>query len=453
MANEILVKSSVVSVKKEGTFGVDPTADATNVIRVADIEVDDEYEKESWDEIANTKDSKADLWGNEKTPGSIKLNMRASGTAGTAPEGDPLYECAFGEKHAYTGSTVAASSDTDTINVDAGDGSNFAVNDIIACIVPTATTFTTGSGSTTTSIVLTATTGLAVGDIVQVPNSDGTALIEATEVTVVASGSITVSPALTAAPDASMTVKKAGIEFTRVTAITTDALTVAPALSAAPDTYSQIRSGVTYKCTLSDLPSFFLDFWRGNVVHETYGGNKESEFSLDIQSGKIIQPSFTFEGIIGTKTLAAYGLGTPTFNSEIPIVAVSQNIKLGGSTVRCDKFAIKVANEIYDDQDISTSGIVAKIHTGRTVSGSFSSLYRSLDFFTAFKNHTSVAGVIALGEGGSLMKGKAVAIILPKMRYEETPLKATDKLYQYDVTYKAENSEVGQEDSICMAFL
>ena len=257
MANEALVRKSTLAIKKETTFNTDPTVASTDVVRVADFDIDGEYEEEKYTEISNTKDGTPELRGASKVPGSVSINMRASGAEGTAPEGSALYEGAFGLVETSTADVVGASASTTAIPV--ADGSHFHVNDILACIIPTATTFTVDTGSTTTVIELTSVTGLAVGDIIQVPNGAGTALIEAVEITVIntTNKSVTVSPAVTTAPEAATTVKKASIEFTRVTALTTDTdiLTVSPALSAAPDQYTDIRAGVNYKFTLSDLPS------------------------------------------------------------------------------------------------------------------------------------------------------------------------------------------------------
>jgi|GEM_PF-4580573 len=455
MANEALVRKSTLAIKKELSFNADPVAESGNVIRVADFELDGEYDQESYTEISNTKDGTPELRGASKAPGNISINMRASGAEGTAPEGDVLYEGSFGTKKTSTADVVGASASTTAIPV--ADASHFHVNDVLACIIPTVTTFTVDTGSTTTTIELTSVTGLAVGDIVQVPNGDGTALIEAVEITGInaTDKNITISPAVTTVPEVATTVKKASIEFTRVTALDTDTdvLTVSPALSAAPDRYTDLRSSVNYQFSLSDLPSFWIDLWRGDVVHEEYGGNKVDSLEINFETGKVIVPKFSFNGVSFNKETGSYGLGAPSFNDEVPVVAKNMRVLIGGSSHNCDKFSFKISNEIYDDKDLTTDGIGQKIHTARTVEGSFSELYRSLAIYTAFKNDTQSTAIIVCGRDGKVTAGNAIVLIVPAMRYIKTPITKDNNLFKYDVSYKAMNGLVGSEDAAVLAFL
>ena len=456
MANEALVKKSIVAVKKESKFNTDPTISSTNVIRVAEINVNDEYEQIKWDEVVNTKDEMPALRGAESVSGDITINMRSCATEGAAPEGDVLYECALGSKSQSTASTCAASCTTTLIKVKAGDGSKFAVGDALAVIIPTATTYTTTSGSTTTVIKFANDPAdFAIGDVVQVPNGAGTSLIEATQITAIdhSAKTITVSPALTGAPDSGVTVKKATIEVTWITSKSTDDLSISPTLSAAPDQYTDLRAGTFYKFTLNDLPSFWLTYWRGDVVEENYGGNKISQLEMDLTIGQIVKPKFTFGGVSCTKASGSYSLGSPTLTSGYPLVAMSQSIKIGGTTYNCDRFNLRITNEIYDDKDITSSGIKQKIHTGRKVEGSFSLLHRSLDIYEMFKNETTAEAVIIIGRNG-FVTGQCVALRIPKMKFVKTPVGADNKLFKYDVSWEADIGTVGSEDTITsLAFL
>lgn len=453
MANEANVRESVIAIKKESTFNTDPTIAATDVIAVADIEIDDEYNEEDYTEITNTKEDPPGLRSTEKTPGSITLNLRTCQTAGTAPEGDVLYESALGDKVQSTASVCGAGSSTSVVNVKTGDGDHFHEDDLLAVIVPTATTYTTDTGSSTTSIILTATpSSFSVGDVIQVPNGDGTALLEATQITAINSKTLTVSPALTGAPNVSMTVKLASIEIVRIDEIATDALTVSPVLTAAPDQYSDLRAGTFYKPTLDELPSFWLNFWRGNVVLEEYGGVKVDKLDIDIQAGKIIQPKFSFGGVSCVKAAGTYGLADPTLVDDDPIVALNQSIKVGGTVYNCNKFAVGIENEIYNEEDINSEGLSNKIQTGRKVSGSFSMLYRSLTAYTAFKNATTSEVIIVIGKNDGLMKGNVVVIWLPRIRYTKAPIKADSKIYKYDIAWETIR-KVGRENSVIIGFL
>lgn len=453
MANEATVRKSTLAIKKEATFNTDPVVTSANVIRVSDFDLDGEYDQESYTEIRNSKDGTPKLRGAGKAPGNISINMRAAITEGDAPEGDQLFEGAFGLKEVSTADTVGADSTTELINV--SSGLHFNENDVLACIIPTATTFTTDSGSTTSVIELTSVTGLSIGDIVQVPNGDGSSLIEATEIVGIdpTALNITVSPVLSAAPDAAMTVKKASIEFTRISGIATNALSISPALSTAPDQHTDLRAGVTYKFTLDELPSYWIDLWRGDVIHEQYGGNKVESMEINFETGKVVVPKFGFGGVYFDKELASYGLGTPSFSGDLPVVAKQMVLTIGGTSHRCDKLGFKITNTIYNDMDLTTDGIGDKLHTGRTVDGSFSELFRSLAVYTAFKNDTNSTAVVVCGLNGKVTTGKAIALIIPAMRFSKVPIKAENDVYKYDVTYEAQNGLAGSEDCAVLSFL
>ena len=189
------------------------------------------------------------------------------------------------------------------------------------------------------------------------------------------------------------------------------------------------------------------------MVHEEYGGNKIDSLEINFETGKVIVPKFSFNGVSFDKEMAAYGLGTPAFNDEVPVVAKNMILTIGGTSHQCDKFGFKISNEIYDDKDLTTDGIGAKIHTGRTVEGSFSELFRSLAVYTAFKNDTNSTAVIVCGRNGKVTAGNAIVLIVPAMRYTKVPIKADNNIFKYDVTYKAQNGQLGYEDCAVLGFL
>lgn len=375
----VAVKRSTIAVKKETTYGIDPTVTSANVIRVESFDFGPDYDMIEVNEIRNTKDKLPALTGKFTATSNIGVLLRGSATAGTAPEGDPLYECAWGAKNTSTAST-------------------------------------TTTGSTTTSIVLTAGggNGFAVGDAIRVANP---------------------TP-----------------EVTWVTAKSGDTLTVSPALSVAPASGVAVGAGVHYKTSLADLPSFWSVLWRGDVVREDYGGNKVDSFDLDIGTGAICTAKFGFKGVkMAGPVTQSYTLGTPSFNTLDPLVGVNQVIRIGGSVVRVDKIAFGIKNDIYDREDVTSDGISARIHTGRTIEGSFSVLYESADIFNAFKNRTDNEAVIILSNATTLPAGRIVAIRIPKMRYTKAGIGQDNNLFKYDITFAA-NITAG-EDAAYMSWL
>lgn len=447
--SEALVMATTYAVKVETNYAVDPTLASANVIQVESCTADPAWDSVTPNEVANTKDKSTSIRTGKSGAGIISLNMRGCVTPGTAPEGDPLYECAIGVKNTNTATTAAAACTTTTINVKAGEGSNAAVGDAVAIVCPTATTYTTDTGSSVTSIVFTASpVNFSVGDIIQVPNVAGTTLIEPTRITAIdyVAKTATVSPALTAAPNAAMTVKKVTIDVTWITVIATDAWTVSPAVTAAPDQYTRIRAGVHYKLTINDLKSFWLSLWRGNITREDYGGNKIDSMEFDITQGGVIVPKFTFKGSYTYAVAQAYGLGAPSLNTLDPLVGVSQTIKIGGTSVECDKFQFRINNGIYDKKAVTSQGISKRIQTKRAVEGSFDVLYESAAFQTAFENDTTAEAKVIMGRYG-FINGNCVAIRIPKMRYVKVPVTADNDLWKYSIGWEAART-AGSEASL-----
>lgn len=443
---EALVMTSTCAVKKETNYGEDPTLKSTDVIRIAGTpDLNPDYDMVDPAEIANTKDVSTEIRTGKFCTGSISINMRGSGTSGSAPEGDCLYEAAIGVKSTNAADVCGAASTTTAIVV--ADDTKFHVGDAIAVICPTLTTGTTAADSTATLIKLVSAANFNIGDVIQVPNADGAALIEATRVIGKSGNDLTVFPALTAAPNAAQTIKKATIGITWVTDITaaTNTLTVSPAVTAAPEQYTRIRAGVHYKLTTADLPSLWLSYWRGNITREDYGGLKIDSMEFDVSSGGIIVPKFSFKGNYSFHETEAYGLGTPTFNTLDPLVGMSQTLIMGGSTVEADKFQFRINNTIYDRKSITTEGITKRIQTKRRVEGSFSVLYEDSGFQDDFENDQTAEAILIMGRNG-FMPGHVMALRIPALRYLKVPVNADSDLWKYEITWQAQRT-LG-EDSI-----
>lgn len=156
-----LVRKSTLAVKKEAEYGTMPEIASTDVVSMAGIpNFSSTFEQIEDPTIRNTLSKWGTLRGAENVSGDISIPFRGSGTAGTAPDSNVLWECAIGAKNTSTASQTHAS-----------------------------------TPCTTTSIVLVASGGenFAVGDAVLIEG-------EVTWVTVITDDTLTVSPALSEAP-------------------------------------------------------------------------------------------------------------------------------------------------------------------------------------------------------------------------------------------------------------
>lgn len=379
-----LERKSTLAVKKETSFGVDPTVASANVIEFVDFGLDFDLEQIARNVIRNTKDSLAPINGAETVAGDVSVELHGSGTAGTAPEADPLYEAALGVKNVSTASTTVAASTTTLVKLSLGGGAGFAVGDML---------------------------------IID-PSAGGTG----------------------------------AYEVTWVVSKSTDDLTVSPALSAAPPASRAVGAGVHFKTTLSELPSLWIEYWRGDITHYKFKGNKVDNLSLDFSAGKIIEPKFSIQGqAISAIATAAYGLGTPAYDSGLPHVARYMKAMLAGTTVPLSNVSISLDNDNPRLTDITQMGTRNIVHVGRKITGSFSLYYEDKAIEDAFRAGTNAELIAASSTGGTnLVLGNTYGLRLPKIKYTKASKTKDNGMFKYDVSFEAQLT-VG-EDVIFTSF-
>ena len=174
---EALERKSTLGIKVETDYGTDPTLAAADVIEFTKDTSTPLYKPDMKERtvIRNTFSALDPIVGAElSAEGTIGIELHGSGTGGTAPESDPLWECAIGAKAVKTGNTTVA------------------------------------SAASSTSFTLTSATNFAVGDAITVVIS---AALEVTWITALAGADVTCSPALSATPATSAAVKNVGVHY------------------------------------------------------------------------------------------------------------------------------------------------------------------------------------------------------------------------------------------------
>jgi hypothetical protein len=449
--SEALLKKSTLAVKEESSYGVDPTIAVGNVIRFESIDIGPKYDSIDVDEVRNTKDTQPKLRGQETDPATIGILLRGCATSGTAPEGDPLYTCAMGTKVASAASVVGVGSSTTSIVLASGHGAHYLVNQGILIPCPTLVTGavkTSGGTQTVNSIEMAAgdEANFAVGDIIGVATAASERSVTRITAINTTAHTMAVSPAMTHEAQDAATVTKLSLEGTRITVIATDTLTVSPAVSAAPVQYDPIRAGVHYMLTTAELPSFWAEYWRGDLRKEAYAGHKIDSMELDLTAGQKVVAKFSSMGLSMAKTAGACSLSPITFNAAEPLVAQSQVVKIDGTLVPCDKFTFRLTNKIYDRKDITTPGISKRIQMSREITGSFSVVYEDDTIYDAFMADTRCEALLVVGRLG-LINGNCIILSVPLLKYTDVPMNLDDQIYKYDATWMGEASSTG-EDSI-----
>lgn len=172
-----LVRKSTLAVKKESEFGTMPTIESGDVISLAGIpNFNSTFEQVEDPTIRNTLSKWGTLRGSENVGGDIVVPFKGSGTAGTAPDSDVLWECAIGAKNTSTASQTHASTPctTTSIVLVSGGGANFAVGDAVLIAGEVAWVTAKATDTLTVSPALSGApgTGVAVGAGVHYKLSD-----------------------------------------------------------------------------------------------------------------------------------------------------------------------------------------------------------------------------------------------------------------------------------------
>lgn len=121
---------SAASITKSA-YATDPTITSADVIEYVDFTLEADRAEIARNVIRDTFSELETIMGEETVTGDITIELHGSGTPGTAPESDPLYHCATGEKRASTASETITGSTTTSIKLASADGVNHRVGEAI----------------------------------------------------------------------------------------------------------------------------------------------------------------------------------------------------------------------------------------------------------------------------------------------------------------------------------
>lgn len=370
-----LVRKSTLALALETVYGTMETITSADVLSLAAVpNFNSNYDQVEDPTIRNTLSKWGSLRGAENVSGDLAVPFRGSGTAGTAPDSDFLWTAGIGLKNTSTASTTHAT-----------------------------------TPCTTTSIVLVTSggTGFAVGDAIRV-----------------------------------------GGEITWVTVKATDTLTVSPALASAPGFGAAVGAGVHYKLS-SVRKSLCAKFWRGDITREDYTGLVVESFDMDFATGQIPLPKFAFQGkSMAAPTAEVYGLGAPALDATTPLVARDMIVTIGGVSYAVSNIALSIKYDIYKQLAVTTSGAQNIVHTGRAITGSFSLMYEDKTVEDAFRADTQSEVRIVCGT----VAGNIFAVRIPKLRYVEAPKSEESGCFKYDVNFSCVPTN-GEDDISSASFL
>ena len=364
-----LVKASAFTIQKEATYGTDP-GDGSNPGDLQDLliecsgtpEFTDSFETVERNIIRQSFSSYAPLRGVENTSGSFAIEAHGSGLYDTELETALAYKAAFG--YLIGPNTVTGAVDAVVKTTIATEG----------CAAVADHDYYDDPQMYKHVLSVTDASDFEVGYPIRVLDaSDQTVLHLAGFVESISAGS----------PD----------EITVISARPDD-------LSGVIDPTDLVDCGYLFKLCDEDgdqvnsLISLTLKYWRGDITKEVFVGDLITEFGLDLSTGQLIVPSFSWEGktvSYATETFATSNDqpngGTYDSENTSPLIAKLTDVFMEERDTPANVFQscisnlqISLTNEVFKKQCLATEGIGEVIRTGRSVTGSLETFYEDKSF-------------------------------------------------------------------------
>lgn len=256
-------------------FGTDPTIEAADVIEFVDFTMEADRAEITRNVVNRSFDEIEPVMGEQTVSGNIQIELHGSGTPGTSPESEPLWESAIGERSASTASTTTTGSTTTTVVLTTGGGNGFKVGQ----------------------------------HIIIDPTAGGTGVYEVTRITAISTDTLTVSPALSVAPPTGRTVA-AGVHYR-------------PTITELHSLWVQFwRGDITLeKFAGNKVSSVSLDFQVGQTVNPSFTLDGKEMAALVAQAYTLGTPSYD-AGDVHVARYMAVKMGGVTY----PVSKVSLNI-------------------------------------------------------------------------------------------------------------------------------
>lgn len=351
-----LVKGRSIAVVEESTFGAGGTVTDSDYIDYTSADISANIEQIQRDVIRNSMLNVESLLGQETSSGTIEIEVAPTDAAGTSLNGDLLFKNGIGKKVAYVSTTVDNSA----------------------------------SDATTTSFKVQSVTGLEVGQALEVQLASGA-------------------------------------EIVQITNISGSTLTVFPALSAAPADGDVVNGALTYLLPRPEdevkslmIREHIVNTQATKLIDYDYKGSVVTSVALTYPVGKICKASFSTSGAGFTINANASAINVPC-DIESPVIGKNAKFtyidKNGvASTYDAQDVSIKIDTQTTNIEAITTNGLANILGTGKSVTGSFKVEYTGTENFETFKAGDKGALLLALSRGG-VNDPIATGVIAPQIKF------------------------------------
>ena len=161
-----------------------------------------------------------------------------------------------------------------------------------------------------------------------------------------------------------------------------------------------------------------------NQITYTYKGVVVSDTTITYPLANIVKAEFNVAGA-GFEVASNVGNRASTCHNFTPYIAKNMTFKYAGTSYDIKDLSVKITNDVYDVEALTTDGLTNKVITGKSeVGGSFSLEYEGTALFDAFKNGTS--GILF---GTVSNAGATQGIFAPKVIISKSTKSIDSSLY------------------------
>ena len=237
-----------------------------------------------------------------------------------------------------------------------------------------------------------------------------------------------------------------GYSIRPIKSLATGAITVEPALLFAPPATTALGKCVLYKGANDSHKHGTFGLYHGNVNRERVGGCLVESLSIKIETGQIIKAEFALKGLNADYISASAAPHTPTFMNSDALVGLDVECWVGGTKVDFKSGTLTVKNEIKEV-------LTAKEQSGKVLSkvGSRDTEMAIMLYSdnashanqTAYDALTDFSFVLVCGKkdsNGKYVAGKCFGIYLPNCYFGELPRAAEDNILVENAVVRSHRS-------------
>lgn len=374
------VALSTSSLSKQA-YGVDPTVASADVVEfVAPFTFDPTRDQLERNTVKNTFEKQPKITGDESVGGEINLELHGSGTAGVAPESDPLWLSAMGERRASSASTTHGTNPCTTTSIElvAGGGANFKVGEAI---------------------------------LIDPAGSDA---YEVAFITAIATDTLTVSPALSTAPGTGVDVG-AGVHYFNT-------------LNEPFSFWAQYWRGDITKETYkgNKVAALAVDFNVGQLVQPKF--TCEGKDTGDPASESYGLGTPTFDSASADPHVARY-MAIRVGGTTYPVSSVAFN-RANSLTRRKDCTSAGTKKMLRTESEVTGSFSLA--YENADIETAFKN------------GTTAELVIVSSTGAAKLVAGNVYAVRMPLIKYTAIPKSEQDGVYQYDVSFETQPDANGK---------